>query len=382
MEPREQSQSHVWRRLPLWFKSCRDSLRDADGRQRLRMTRHLMAAGSSILVIGLLYAYYVNGNLPRGVLLVSAGSIAFLIVFFNVLFRTRLNTHFRDPSLTMPQIASALAVLVYVNFHLVQGRGAFLLVYIMAVLFGVFRLTSSQLMALIVPVIGAHAFLVVDRVAKGSEASIEALQWLVLSIVLVWFCQLGGYISAMRRQVRALVTRDELTGVYSRRHMLDLLRSEKARADRSRDALTVAMLDLDRFKAINDEYGHGGGDVVLADFASLVVQTIRQSDHFGRYGGEEFMLVLPGTAAGAAETLLQRIREQTHEVGGRRLPRAHTVTVSAGLSEYRRGESIEQLIEKADQALYAAKSGGRDRIVSAAQTQSGMSAAVAPGQTV
>ena len=340
-----------------------------DAQQILRINRNLAAAGSSLLVILLLTFYWREGYLGAHAYGMAVAMIVVLIVVFQAIFRTGLNTRAADPSLTMAQVASACAVLVFINFHLQAARGAFLLVYIMAVIFAVFRLNTKQILLVVVPILIAHVGSIFQMRGRGIDPEIirlEFIQWVVLVVVLLWFSQLGGYISNMRRRLRSLAVRDALTDAYSRRHMTDMLAAEKARAHRSGSAFCIVLIDLDRFKSINDVHGHGVGDQVLVDFAALVKRHVRIVDHVGRYGGEEFLLLLPDTQLSAAVAVAQRIREATRAADWSALTAGLVVTVSIGVHEPGRDESIEQALEQADAALYRAKHAGRDRVEYAA----------------
>lgn len=208
---------------------------------------------------------------------------------------------------------------------------------------------------------------------------------------------------------------DALTQSYSRQSILEMVAREKSRADRSGDALCICLLDIDHFKDMNDRYGHQTGDRLLAAFAQRVRGALRRMDMLnihgeamrldthaeglrldgdpdagagqratamtstmmtamGRIGGEEFIIVLPGTSMRGALPCAERVRKA---VVRRPFAGLHQVTVSIGIAEYRPGESVAQLIERADQALYAAKNAGRNR-VHCATADGGPSAIIMP----
>ncbi|GAC1420166.1 MAG: hypothetical protein NVSMB6_21970 [Burkholderiaceae bacterium] len=163
--------------------------------------------------------------------------------------------------------------------------------------------------------------------------------------------------------IQELAIRDELTGSFNRRHLLKLIEDEKATAVGQDDSFCVCLLDIDHFKRINDTYGHSAGDAVLRTFAQAVESNIRAIDRFGRYGGEEFLLMLPRSDLDQALALVERVRAGTEQIDFPDLPRALTVTVSVGIARYEPGENIALTINRADQALYKAKGGGRNRIM-------------------
>ncbi|MGB7219009.1 MAG: diguanylate cyclase [Vicinamibacterales bacterium] len=166
-------------------------------------------------------------------------------------------------------------------------------------------------------------------------------------------------------RLRELATRDDLTGVYNRRYLEELTRIELERAQRYTRPLTLAMLDADHFKDVNDTHGHQVGDAVLRAVSERCQKTLRNSDVLGRYGGEEFVLVFPETAMREAQIVAERVRAA---VAGSPVvigDRALDVTVSIGLASLSSGEDVGGLISRADSALYAAKQGGRNRVLAA-----------------
>ena len=164
-------------------------------------------------------------------------------------------------------------------------------------------------------------------------------------------------------QTEARATRDRLTGIRNRESLLSTLATEVDRAMRHSKPLSVAFIDIDRFKPINDTYGHNSGDAVLRQIADLIGGSIRASDAFGRYGGEEFMLILPETlpeeAMGLAEELRCLVMQEPLAIaGGQRI----RVTISVGVAGGRGSElQLDRLVDQADAAMYAAKSLGRNR---------------------
>ncbi|MGJ9417507.1 diguanylate cyclase domain-containing protein [Massilia sp. CMS3.1] len=163
--------------------------------------------------------------------------------------------------------------------------------------------------------------------------------------------------------INELAIRDELTGVHNRRYLMRLIEKEKERSDRNGRAFCLCLLDIDFFKRINDTWGHSAGDTVLRAFAGTVQDLVRSSDSFGRYGGEEFLLMLPETTAADAMVLAGRVRAaiekmRCHE-GGSEI----ALTVSIGVAEYRMGEAVGLVVERADEALYLAKSSGRNQVI-------------------
>lgn len=155
--------------------------------------------------------------------------------------------------------------------------------------------------------------------------------------------------------------RDDLTGLYNRRHIFQILKEEIISSNRYNESLSLMMIDLDRFKKINDKYGHQFGDFMLQSVARIIFTNIRESDHLGRYGGEEFLLILPHTDLESAKVVAHRIGRAIDEASfGENNVK---MTVSIGLSSYH-GSSLEEFVERADELMYQAKKTGRNRFVS------------------
>jgi diguanylate cyclase (GGDEF)-like protein len=167
------------------------------------------------------------------------------------------------------------------------------------------------------------------------------------------------------KRLRKLSITDGLTGLYNHRHVHELLRDEWERSARSGEPVAVAMLDLDRFKSINDTYGHPTGDVVLYETARIISETAREIDMVGRYGGEEFIAILPNTDEEAAAHFAERVREAVESYLYRDESNEIRMTVSCGVTAAPREgvDSPEALLKQADEALYVAKTSGRNRVI-------------------
>lgn len=164
------------------------------------------------------------------------------------------------------------------------------------------------------------------------------------------------------RSLLALMIRDSLTGLYNHTHTLNLLESEIDKARKSGQPLTCAMLDLDHFKRINDTHGHSTGDLVLRSLSLFLKQRLRKSDHIGRYGGEEFAVILPDTRKEDAYGVMEEIRENFSQLQQPAGTTDFTVTFSCGLVEWH-DESPQELCEKVDSTLYEAKKKGRNQVI-------------------
>ena len=167
------------------------------------------------------------------------------------------------------------------------------------------------------------------------------------------------------RVLRGHMVRDSLTGLLNHSAILDRLEHELARAKRSEEPLAFAMLDLDHFKRVNDRYGHAAGDRVLRSLARMLQQRLRKTDLLGRYGGEEFAIILPGATASRAAEILDDIRVSFSALEFPFEDDHLRVAFSVGISEFPQYSGIDRLAEAADHALYRAKREGRNRVVQA-----------------
>jgi len=163
------------------------------------------------------------------------------------------------------------------------------------------------------------------------------------------------------RSLLALMIRDSLTGLYNHTHTLHLLEQEIVRAGQKDQPLCFAMLDIDYFKKVNDTYGHPIGDRILRNLSMFLKQRLRKTDHIGRYGGEEFAIILPDTGPDGARQVLDSIRESFSRLHQQAGDKEFTVTFSCGVACWQ-GESSQSLCERADRALYTSKENGRDQV--------------------
>jgi diguanylate cyclase (GGDEF)-like protein/PAS domain S-box-containing protein len=164
-------------------------------------------------------------------------------------------------------------------------------------------------------------------------------------------------------ELQRLASYDMLTGLLNRRALLGRLEEWMQHVERYGGKFSVMMLDLDHFKRVNDTYGHQVGDHVLARTAEVLQRGLRQTDFVGRYGGEEFLVVMPHTTSAGARVVAERVRTLMQRTRIENSPgKSFTVTVSLGISARRQGDTIDSLVGRADEALYIAKANGRNRV--------------------
>jgi len=353
--------------------------RERDQRQRLRWIGWV--AGSYALDALFLALFWTAGTVPAGVPLAYAVAGAAICGATWAVTASGRNLRLRDPSLTMPQIGAA--VLLQVGVAAAAPQIAFPM---LANLFTVFAFgmtwapvrKAAAIWTFGVIALGVLFYAMGERLAFPSATATERwLVWSYFSLILGRCLMLSVQAGELRRRlqdnrrkladslaaVQQLASHDELTRTLNRRALMARLEEQRSRAERFHEAFCVALLDLDHFKSVNDTYGHAAGDAVLRAFAALAQAGLRDSDVFGRHGGEEFMLILGATPLAAVQPPLERIRA---ELAGREwsaVAKGLHVTVSIGVAAYRRGETLEQVLSRADDALYEAKRLGRDRIV-------------------
>jgi diguanylate cyclase (GGDEF)-like protein len=206
---------------------------------------------------------------------------------------------------------------------------------------------------------------------------VELLHFLLIVLMLPIIGWLTGTLSAIRnklrhqkvqlenalQQNRLLATQDELTGLSNRRHMTTLLVAERGRQQRNRAPISMVLMDIDHFKRINDTCGHQAGDQVLQIFADVITHGLRAGDALARWGGEEFLLMLPNTSADDALLCVERMRNQLASRSFDHIAPKLAVTFSAGIGVCGVDDRTDAIIERADRAMYRAKTAGRNRTV-------------------
>jgi diguanylate cyclase len=342
----------------------------------------VQAVSCSLITLVLLvyhYASTIPAVIPSAYFLSGIG----LIGFFAVLSETHFNDRFEDHYLTISQIGGHVALQLAFLLTVPEIGYAFLSVLFLIFGFGALRMTSRQAsIAWTLTMMGlAPIFLLTStpigmRVATHTER-LAAMLCYVLTIGQCAFVGLYGSsfrktlynrsfeLKAAYQRIEELAELDELTGSYNRRCIMRMLDDEIARAHRVNTPCSIALIDLDWFKRINDTYGHPTGDEVLRTFAITMFANLRNIDRFGRYGGEEFLLVLPDTPNDNAERTLDRLRAIIADLDWSAFSPGMKVTISAGVATLRAGENADNFLARADSALYAAKARGRNRIANA-----------------
>ena len=202
-----------------------------------------------------------------------------------------------------------------------------------------------------------------DYVPVDDRASIQVMLLAAALSLLAIVLMIGSYkrrIDALLRQVGTQAKEDPLTGVSNRRHGQELLEAELERARRAGSHLAIMLFDLDHFKRINDTYGHHAGDMALRGVTDLVRKNLRRYDTLIRWGGEEFLVILPNTDARTGLFIGERLRQL---VAGASFSHGDQVTLSAGVTNARSGDTLDSLLARADALLYRTKNSGRNRVL-------------------
>lgn len=299
------------------------------------------------------------------------------------LVRSGMTAQFKDPAMTLAQVWLALGSIV-LSFALIDvGRLALLPLMGATLALGLYQLPPRHIVlsgAVVLVVLGVLTWLMSMLAGEGFQAGAVTISLVAAAAGLPVLALLAGKVQAAQAddaqqrhdlqaaldQLQALSTQDALTGLANHRHMLDCLTAECKRHARGGRPFCVAMLDVDHLQEVNDTQGREQGDEVLKQLATLAKAHLRASDVMGRWGGEEFVLLLPDTDLEGGKRSLDRLRDYLFTrwgfySGGRWAP----MNCSAGVTRYRSGEDIRQTLARAEDALRAAKTRQHDRAVAA-----------------
>lgn len=291
------------------------------------------------------------------------------------------NKKFKDPSMTFPQtLWSQFCVMLTVYFA-IRLKAALLFFALLAIVFGSFKLNSKQLAVLIILSLllyfsgMAIQFALYPGDFQFMQEVTIALSFGFVAVELLF---VTSDLSAMRIHLQKkkmelessliivqdnLIT-DELTGIRNRRYISGILEQQLNTMIREEGYhFSIAIIDIDHFKSVNDQYGHAAGDSVLKAFATCVQLQLRKTDYLARFGGEEFILVVPFAQRKQVEKQIERLRLAVREINLDHISPGIKLTMSAGVTEYKKPEPIEETLKRADKALYLAKEQGRDRVI-------------------
>jgi diguanylate cyclase len=353
--------------------------------RRARQRRGILAmiGGSCVIDAGVLLLYAQAGTTPWMVGPAYGGCGVVMTAVFLVLSEFGFNDRFSDHYLVAPQSTAFMLIPLAFAFIAPEVGGLFLCTLFIVFSFSSLRSTPQQTMMIWTAMtIGlAVLFLLTDKpIALPHDSYLERFATLLVLVLSIGRCMFLGIFSSSMKQslyqnglklkeaykrIEELAELDELTGSYNRRCIMRMLDEEIARAARNGSPCSVALIDLDWFKRINDAFGHPTGDEVLRTFAITMFANIRANDRFGRYGGEEFLLVLPDMDTSGAVRALNRLRAIISDLDWSAFSPSMKVTISAGVATLKQNETPDTFLARADSALYAAKARGRNRITHA-----------------
>ena len=348
---------------------------DLHVRQRARVKRLMLAGVLALIYLFVIGIFYLQGLIGLRVLQVSVVLAGGFFLLFRLSFALGLNLKIQEKNLRLPMTVSAIGVVLYTVYIAPVTQIAFVPFLFLLMAFVMHRLSPREMLFLAGATLVGYALVVAVHYATLTDSAmltLECAQLLVLAVTLPGFAVLANRVQRLHsalfkanRKIRNIeedAQRDVLLGCFNRRYIVAALEQQKRLADETGSPLCLAVIDLDHFKRINDEAGHLGGDEVLRIFTRIAQANIRAGDVFGRYGGEEFLLVLPETSLLAALNVAERIREQVEHFDWDEKLR-NRVTVSIGLTQHLPGESVLDLFSRTDTAMYMAKQGGRNQVV-------------------
>jgi diguanylate cyclase len=360
---------------------------DAASQQRLKLTRRHLAAVRFSATSYLLYALISAAQVGLG--LMSAQQAVILtaaIVFANAVFyavvRTGITASGRDPGLARTQLVVGMGFM-YAGYALIGPAASGMVIIIAShIVYAMFSMSPRAVWRLVIASLlglGATMLACHQLWPQRYAIDVQAVAFLYACLVVPMIALLAGRVAGMNQRLQAqraelerafaelkeLASRDELTRVHNRHHMTTLLVEQRDLHRQARQPMSLALIDLDLFKRINDEHGHSVGDDVLRRFAGLAKSQLRAADQVARWGGEEFLVALPHTARHDAVQVLERLQAALADPTTDAVMTELQVSFSAGIVELKPDESLDTAIERADRAMYAAKRAGRRRTVPA-----------------
>ena len=312
---------------------------------------------------------------PTAAVLLMGTALLMNLAFYAAVRSGRV-AHGADPGLARTQLI--VGVLFMFAGYALSGRSAAAVPIVMAshIVYAMFTMPPALVWRLVIASLAglAATMLVCHRLWPAQyEPAMQIVSFLYAALVVPLIALLAHRLARLTQRLRdqqrdlqsaldrleALATQDELTQLHNRRHMSTLM--QRHRQDPEHRATAVALLDIDFFKRVNDRHGHAAGDAVLRHFARLAQQCLRGEDVIARWGGEEFLLLLPGSTTEQAVLVLERVRQQVTSTPLDDVAPGLRIDFSAGVAALESGQTLEQVVERADRAMYRAKTAGRGR---------------------
>jgi diguanylate cyclase (GGDEF)-like protein len=351
-----------------------------DRRQRITIINALLSSLVFLICAGLI-AYLTS----IGIVDKTSGQILYVIytvsnLLFYLILRSGVNLHFTDHALVLPQTLVALTCVAIAYTITNEAHSGTLLLVGLILVFGIFN--TSQRRARItslyaVCVMGLAMLYKSWDDPQLYPPQIEFANFVILVSVVFTISVLGAQLDVMRQtlkrqkadlsdalgKISEMATRDVLTGLINRRKMRQVLTDYVALNQRQMADFSIALIDLDYFKQVNDTYGHSIGDEVLSNFSIEAERVLRETDIIARWGGEEFLVLMPHITPDAPSIAIERLSKALEKFQASPSKPDLRITFSAGMTIYRSGESMDNAMERADKLLYKAKSAGRNQLL-------------------
>lgn len=356
------------------------SFASADEKIRRQVAYWLATVGLYSICVGLLWFEVWVGNVATDHAIWLTACIAAGLLVFYFLIRASKHLHLAPAQLATYQ--GNFAIVCIVAAYAISGpiRGATLVILLVVLVFCAFTLKphkSRRMSLFAIMLLGLTMIGMAAHDPVNFTPRLEVAHFLLAATMMLVVSYLTSELNMLRLRVQeqkeelavalmriqVMATRDELTSLANRRYMSDILEQEERRHNTQGHPVCIALIDIDLFKQINDTYGHAAGDQVLRKFAQRAQVALRTSDVLARWGGEEFLLLLPDTDLHSAEQVLQRLQAQIADLDFPDIGNGMRVTFSCGLVALGDQEPIDEAVRRADSAMYCAKSAGRNRVL-------------------
>ena len=344
-----------------------------------RWRRALLGIGSIALTALVLVLAAVLGLVEPDLAVEGCLALVALAGASYGLRRSGYSSRFSEAGFVFAQIAAAFVLLAWLTYRAEDNPAVIPVLYLVAMLYGMLHLDRTRLaiLAMVAAIThGTALFMLIDD-GRRIDLAAAGTQFGALALAFAWFSYAAGTVLRLRARLSEALgklhdlgieadrraSRDPLTGVYHHRHLMDALEREIARAERIGKPLSIARVDLDWLGSVNQTHGPAAGDIALRRFTQAAAGALRDVDVFGRYGGKEFLALMPDTDLQGALIAAERIRaavgrEPLPEVRGRR-----HLSCTLGVAEHRKGENTRLVIGRAEAGLNFAKAAGRDRVI-------------------
>ena len=356
-----------------------DLLLTRDRKQRVRLAQAGLASALMMLAIVLMHGLaWLGINDGTGLWLWTALSAGGLVTMF-LAVRLGWSARLADPALTAPQMLYAVACAAGAYRVAGAGQGVALMMLAIILMFGMFGLERRQAWLIGAYSVTAFGLAMVSGATADPTVYDPKVQIAYAISLILFVCGLlavSARVDGLRRRLRSqrselthalqrisvLATHDALTGLLNRRAMTELLETERERSVRAGHQWSVAILDVDQFKLMNDAHGHAAGDEALRIVAHVCTSVLRKCDSVSRWGGDEYVLLLRDADPQLAQAAVERIRTSLASTPIRLGATTFSLTASMGVAAHQPGEEASSTLSRADRALYDAKAAGRNTV--------------------